>query len=459
MTWGNGQFYMAPRVDHIHDQGVDHWVALGKAHGFAGPHIQLAGMPLQNQGVRALVSRSTFSWLWVWPDSNWVPPGSIGIPRGGLMGDEAKRYYDEVASILTPAVSGQYGISVGSDPFEWVGGGDVGQARDDIAEWAEYMTGLLGFTSGGLLIGARSSTRARLPGTYAGWGHHFNNKPSVGAQIISLDALSGGLPNFAGEDRLRERDPLRDKDFTQRQQLKAMREFIEQGAGAIWGVLGVENDGRHETGTLAWDDPGAVKAILEGDAAPPPPPGGSRCDDVALYLNAEMARHGQEVRSIEAMIRGLCDSTPPPSPPGGNDLEGIMVIGVAEGWHIPDYGTTCIISTVELDGELTARWPDQGWPEADIGPFPPSNPHHGRMYLVNFRTRRMWGVEWTRRPGEAAGTTVYPWDEDGLNIVETLIRKAKSDSDLAEILAGDPLGVVIAAPHLRERSSVLKFRT
>ena len=305
MSWGNGQFYMAPRVDMIRDLGVNHWVDLGIAHGFVGPHIQCAGLPLNRQGMRSLVKSSSFSWIWVWPDANFVPPGSIGIPDGGLMGDTAKRYYDKLAFILEPAGVDRYGLSVGSDVLEWVGGGDLVQATIEITLWTKHMQDLLGAE---LLVGARSSLDAAWPGSYAGWGHHFDDKSTIDTQVSELIDKSGGQPCLAGEDRLRDRTPRRAKDFTQAEQLEAMPVFIDQGVGAIWGVLGADSDGRHESGTLAWDDPAAVRAILEGS---PPPPNGSTCDDVADQSATEMARHAQAMQAIEVLTRALCATSPP----------------------------------------------------------------------------------------------------------------------------------------------------
>ena len=127
MIWGNGQFYMAPRIDYIksraESKGVDYWVNFGKEHGFVGPSIQCASLPLQNMGMRDLIARSTFAEVWVWPDANFVPAGGIGIPSGGLMGDEAKRYYDGLAHVLKP-VAHKIFLTIGSDILEWVGSGD-----------------------------------------------------------------------------------------------------------------------------------------------------------------------------------------------------------------------------------------------------------------------------------------------------------------------------------------------
>lgn len=446
MIWGNGQFYMAPRIDKIHDRGVPHWVDLGVEHGFAGPHVQCAGLPLHNMGLRALVKRSRFSWLWVWPDTNWVPDGAI-MPSS-LLSAEAKRYYSTLHDLLGDLGTGKFGFSVGSDPHEWT-------KSVDVAEWADYMRRLFGDD---LLVGARSHDVGAWAGTYAGWGNHFNDKDtaSIRALVLELVSKSNGRPCLAGEDRLRDRTPQRLKDFTQAQQIAAMPVFVRQGAGAIWGVLGADSDGRHESGTLAWDDPAAVREALGGGTAPPP--GGSACDDVADQSAAEMARHGTAMNAINVLTRALCGSTPPPPPPGGNDLAGITVIGVSKGWQIPGYEVTTSVRSVDLTNDLEVAWPDQGWPESDIGPFPSSNPHHGRVYIVSYKVRKMWGVEWLRRPGEATSTTVHPWIEDGFDILETLIEKAKGDAGQAGTISrGDELGIVIAAPHLRERSAVLKF--
>ncbi len=441
MIWGNGQFYMAPRVDHIHDLGVSHWVALGEEHGFVGPHVQCDGLPLDQQGLRALVRRSTFSWIWVWPDANWGT-----VPDGGLMGAEALRYYDVLLRILEP-VKDTFGLSVGSDPAEWV-------SSVEVDDWVSLMQMHYGEQ---LLVGARSHVVTAWPGTYAGWGDHFDDKSPAAVRALITDQLgrvAGREHHLCGEDRVRERTPLRTKDATQPQQLRMMPVFVDEEVGSIWGVLGDETDGRHELGTLPWDDPAAVKAALSG--APVPPPNGRTCSEVADVLAAEAARHSDALAAIEDDTRTCCGSSPPPPPPlePGGDLEGITVIGVTAGWDITTYAITCTITSVELSTDLEVRWPDQGWDEADIGPFPPSNPHHGRLYLVNYRTRKMWGIEWLRRPGESDRTTVHPWTEDGLDIIQTLIAKAKGDSG-ADIRADDQLGVVIAAPHLRERSSVL----
>lgn len=490
------QLFMGPQVDRILERGVGHWVSYRERHGFTGPHITCAARPLHNQGLRALANEMPYTWVWPWGDRQRGQ-----TPDGTIVGDDARRYYDTLHTLVGHLGPDRIGFGLGFDLHEWVGDGDHARAFDLIAQWVE----LMGERFPGHMVGGRALVEAGAwPGTYAGFEHRVEHKGDFRAMLEAAIAAVSPMRPILTEDRFRARGGTRPKDWSQAQMLAVgMPLCLELVIAAIWGVLDPDDQ---DGGALDFDDPAAVHELLRGGEPPPPP--GPTCRTAAEYaaaLNALAERMQREVvepiendleqsrykrvlvgllgyegyidtateilalgevviEEMETCVPADGGEEPPPPPPPDNPLEGARNIGVIPEWQPHRYELEGSINTVELDDELKARWAPPStalYPDADFGPFDPGDHHFGRLYLALEHDGELvyWGVEWLRRPVETNGTTVGPWVDEGLDILGTLIAKSGGDipSDWRPA-PGSEFMVFYASPVTRRRSHIVRGR-
>jgi hypothetical protein len=244
---------------------------------------------------------------------------------------------------------------------------------------------------------------------------------------------------------------------------------LEARVAAIWAVLRANDQ---DAGCIDFDNPEAVRELLEGGVPPPP---GDVCKLAAAYaveLRDAQERARAALDDVDAIIAEMETCTPPGSSGGGNggngnggepgnDLEGVKVVGVESGWDVTRYEVAGTISSVEVGIErIDAEWPDMGpeYPDGDFGPFDPGEVHCGRLYLVARVDGELktWGIEWLRRlANEHRGTTVHRWVEDGLTLFQTLAAKAKGNGVPADWLPVGLVGFYYASPLVEKRSNIV----
>lgn len=297
------QLFSGPQVDRIHERGVAHWRRFREDHGFHGVHLTCAGRPLHNSGIRALVESMPYTWIWLLGDRQ-----AGQVPFDDVVEDPAAlAYYRTVYDLLGHLGPDRWGVALGYDLFEWVDPVTVGQ-------WVNIMRDL--DPHEGRMIGGRARWEdvdqpEPLPGSYAGFGAHVVDKGRHREICRRIVARSAGRPSFA-EDRYRERPGNRGKDWNQRQMLdpdEGMLVCVEERVAAVWAVFrdGADQDG----GSDYFDDPGAVRALLEGSQPPPPPD--DDCCGLACRSGFEIRRLREGfTRDVIQPVRAGLDGIEPP---------------------------------------------------------------------------------------------------------------------------------------------------